>query len=181
MVLLSICTAADGRQTAHRLLDRAVQSFCGITQRPPIARTTEGKPYFPDHPALHFNISHSGPFALCGVGHVPLGVDIECLHQRKPGLPRHVLCEHEYRWFLARGAKWEDFYTLWTLKESRCKQEGMGLRSPPRTIAVPLLDAGGAAELDGLSFRAYSGEGWRAAVCAPAGTTLPAGPIALAD
>ncbi|MCD7948435.1 MAG: 4'-phosphopantetheinyl transferase superfamily protein [Oscillospiraceae bacterium] len=176
MLMLSISTGMDGRQTAQHLLEHTLQEACGFTQLPPIARAPEGKPYFPGHPALHFNLSHSGPFALCAVGDVPLGVDIECLRPRRPGLARHVLSEREYRWFLARGAAWEDFYSLWTLKESRCKQEGIGLRRPPRTITVPLITTG-AAELDGLSFRTYGGEGWRAAVCAPAGIPLPTGLI----
>lgn len=36
-----------------------------------------GKPFLPDHPALHFNVSHTSGRVLCGVSDRPVGVDIE--------------------------------------------------------------------------------------------------------
>ena len=45
------------------------------------------------------------------------------------------------------------------------KCTGQGLRQLARTISVPLLRPGERGELDGLVFRAYAGEGWRAAAC----------------
>ena len=67
--------------------------------------------------------------------------------------------------FNNRGETGGAFYTLWTLKEARVKCTGQGLRQLPRTIAVPLLAPGEEGTLDGLVFRAYAGESWRAAAC----------------
>ena len=95
-----------------------------------------------------------------------MGADVERVRPRSAGLPRYVCSAGELAWFEGRGERWEDFYTLWTLKEARVKYTGTGLTLPPRDIAVPLLDPGQHACLDGLIFTAYAGEGWRAALCA---------------
>lgn len=126
-------------------------------------------------PELHFNVSHSGGLALCGAGEAPLGVDVEVLRPRRPGLARYVCSEAESAWLEWQGGDWGAFYTLWTLKEARVKCTGEGLRRPPWDIAVPLLRPGETGELDGLVFSAFSGETWRAAACCP----TPQGPLEL--
>ncbi|WP_347563656.1 4'-phosphopantetheinyl transferase superfamily protein [Pseudoflavonifractor sp. 524-17] len=117
---------------------------------------------------LHFNLSHSGPFALCGVGDAPLGVDIEAIRPRRPALPRYIMSDREFRWYEAQGGRWEDFYTLWTLKESICKYTGQGLDRAARRIEAPLLAPGECARWQGLWLRAYGGPDWRAACCGEA-------------
>lgn len=73
-----------------------------------------------------------------------------------------MLSQGEYTWFEARGCNWEDFYTLWTLKEGRCKYTGRGLDCSPAGLSVPLLEPGDGSTLDNLSFRAYGSSAWRA-------------------
>lgn len=158
-----------GREAVYPLLHRLLAAEYGIAPPPPMARTGEGKPYFPHLPHLYFNVSHSGGLLLCSAGEGPLGVDVECVRPRRAGLARRVLSPEEHRWYEARGEQWADFYTLWTLKESRVKCEGCGLRRPARSIAVPLLEPGNAAVLEGYTFRAYAGNGWRAAACCRGG------------
>ena len=121
--------------------------------------------FFPDAPQICFNLSHSGPLALCGTGSAPLGVDLEILRPRREGLAKYALSEAEYDFFRQQGGDWGAFYTLWTLKEAKVKCTGRGLRQLPRTIAVPLLRPGERGELDGLVFRAYAGADWRGAAC----------------
>ena len=104
-----------------------------------------------------------------------MGVDVEVLRPRRPGLARYVCSEAESAWLERQGGDWGAFYTLWTLKEARVKCTGEGLRRPPRDIAVPLLRPGETGELDGLVFSAFSGETWRAAACCP----TPQGPLEL--
>lgn len=137
-----------------------------VEELPPMERSPRGKPRFLTMPDLHFSLSHSGPYALCGLGDVELGVDIETLRPRRDLLPRGVLGPEEFQWFLSRGACWGDFYTLWTLKEAKVKWAGTGIDRPPKDIAVPLLELGQTAELEGLRFTAYGGENWRGALCA---------------
>ena len=111
-------------------------------------------------------MSHSGPYALCALGDREVGADIEIIRPRRPFLPQKVLSASEFAWFQTRGGRWEDFYTLWTLKEARVKYTGSGLTLPPRDIAVPLISPGESAALDGLVFTSYAGSVWRAALCA---------------
>ena len=158
-----------GEQDRYALLCRC----CGLKELPPMACTAEGKPYFPQLPGVHFNLSHSGPLLLCGGGSRPVGVDIEVIRPRRGRLAEYVLSPAELAWFRARGERWGDFYTLWTLKESRVKQAGTGLRVSPREIGVPLLEPGQIGALDGLAFASYGGEDWRAAACTDSGELLP--------
>ena len=62
-----------GRGGAHGLLAELLKSEYGLSPLPETAREESGKPFFPGRRALHFNLSHSGPLALCGVGAAPWG------------------------------------------------------------------------------------------------------------
>lgn len=162
------------RLTASRTLDARtlLRAALGVEELPPMETSPRGKPRFPTLPECRFSLSHSGPLALCGVGDGELGVDVELIRPRRDLLPRRTLSPAELDWFRSRGSRWADFYTLWTLKEARVKQAGTGLDRPARSIAVPLLEPGQEAELDGLRFTAYGGEDWRGALCA-LGQTAP--------
>lgn len=154
-----------GEGDAYALLNTLWVEAGGV-EPPSIARREDGKPWFPDHPEIHFNLSHSGGLALCALGEKELGVDIEFVRNRTIGLPRYALSDSEYHWYAARGSRWEDFYTLWTLKESRVKCTGAGIfQKPVREISVPLLEPGESAQWQGFCFFALAGENWRGAVC----------------
>lgn len=154
-----------GAEDPHALL-AALLAERGEASLPRIGRTGTGKPYFPDRPDLHFSLSHSGDLSLCALADTPVGADIELVRPRSQRLPRHVLSDREYAWYESRGSRWEDFYTLWTLKEARvkCTGEGIFLR-PVREVAVPLLVPEETALFQGFRFTALAGEGWRGAVC----------------
>ncbi|OUN02697.1 hypothetical protein B5G43_16035 [Flavonifractor sp. An92] len=152
----------DAKRAAHALLEQKLSEY-GVP-RPEFDTLPGGKPILKDG-ALHFSLSHSGAFALCGLGKRPLGVDVERIKPRRPNLPRYALSEREFQWFTQRGSNWEDFYTLWTLKESYVKYTGSGLDRAARSIEVPLLSPGEEGQWNGLWFRAWGGTGWRAACC----------------
>ena len=155
-----------GTRDPYALLAALLRETKGVDSLPEIARTAAGKPYFPGCPELHFSLSHSGPLALCALADTPIGADLELVRPRKPGLPRYVLSDREHTWYGDRGSRWEDFYTLWTLKEARVKCTGEGLfRRPARAISVPLLEPGETAPWEGFTFTALAGEGWRGALC----------------
>ncbi len=152
------------RRQAHALLADLLQEQ-GVAPVPTLARREGGKPWFPGRPELCFNLSHSGPWSLCALAEGEVGCDIELVRPRRAGLPAYVLGGAELEWFQKRGERWEDFYTLWTLKEARVKCTGAGIRGSMRTIPVPLLESGQSAWQDGFFFTALAGEGWRGAVC----------------
>lgn len=154
-----------GTGEAYGLLAELLAAEYGLPGLPELERQAGGKPFFPQRPDLHFNLSHSGGLALCGAGTAPLGVDIEAIRPRRAGLARYICSPEEYAWYERLGGDWESLYTIWTLKEARVKCTGEGLRQRPEAIAVPLIGPGQTGELEGLVFRSYAGDGWRGAVC----------------
>lgn len=152
------------RAQARELLALAVRETWGLSPLPEIARHEGGKPYFPEHEKLHFNLSHSGTLALCALDSAPVGADIQLVKQWRPSLPGRVCSRRELDWLEDQPDLWPAFTLLWTLKEARAKQSGRGLTSSIRDIRIPLPEAG-PVQLDGLWFRAWTGPGWAAAVC----------------
>lgn len=155
-----------GEGDPYALLAALLRETRGMDTLPEIARAETGKPWFPGCPELHFSLSHSGHLALCALADTPIGADLELVRPRKPGLPRYVLSDREYGWYEDRGSRWEDFYTLWTLKEARVKCTGQGLfRRPAREISVPLPTPGEQTQWEGFTCLTLAGEGWRGALC----------------
>lgn len=151
--MIALYGSRDGNP--QKLLLWALQQTHGFAALPPLARTPLGKPYFPQYPGLHFNLSHSGPLTVCALSTLPVGVDIEQIRPRGASLPRYALTEGEYTTFQRMGGNWPAFYALWTRREAWCKYTGQGLK-PQWKQDIPAT---------GLSFGAYSGEGWQASVC----------------
>ena len=157
----------ENRAQAYDLLARAAREVWGFPELPPIERTPDGKPFFPHFPDHHFNLSHSGTFALCALDDGPVGVDIQIVKDSwRDGLPKRVCSPGELEWLEGQSHRREAFALLWALKEARVKYEGTGLRTGVREISVPLPAQGQSLYLhDGLWFRVYRGEGWMAAAC----------------
>ncbi len=114
-----------------KILDRPAASL-------KIANREHGKPYLPDFPDLHFNISHSRNLALIAIARQPVGVDVEYLH-------RSVDYSSIMRRFFssAEQADWERypvpspaeaFFRGWTRKEAILKATGEGIAGLGHTI-----------------------------------------------
>lgn len=145
----------NGRTLAWPLLERAVREMWGLEELPELARTERGKPFFPKHPELHFNLSHSGGYALCALGDSPVGIDIQIIKPFNARLLDRVCSPEERRWLRERGDQDGDFAQIWAGKESLCKQWGTGLQFPLGELR---------AEQEIFTF--YQGENWRGALCA---------------
>lgn len=141
-------------EDAYALLADAL-ALHGTAPLPRMTRTGQGKPFFPDEPGLHFNLSHSGGLLLCAVADRPVGVDVEVVRPRKPSLPRYCLTDGEYEIYRSAGETWEAFYHIWTQKEAWCKYLGVGLGHPKDWPTPPAC-----------LHRTYCGNGFRACVCA---------------
>lgn len=142
----------DGKKLAWPLLCEAVSLCWGWDALPTIERSDRGKPGFAQMDGHWFSLSHSGGIALCALSDSgPVGVDVELIRSRREGFPQYVLSESELAAF---GGSWEEFYRIWTLKESWCKREDIPLYPPRRLETPPSCD-----------HRSYGGADWRAAVC----------------
>lgn len=159
-------TELTERAQARQLLAAAAQESWGLSPLPALERQELGKPFFPDFPQRQFNLSHSEPFALCALDDQPVGVDIQVVKSCRRGLPERVCSLLELEWLSRQPEPNSSFFLLWSLKEARVKQSGLGLRTPIREINVPLPERWEHPILsDGLWFWTYGGTNWTAAVC----------------
>ena len=102
---------------AYLILCLALRQKYGWKSIPEVALGRLGKPYFPEHPEVHFNISHSSGAVLVGVSDQEIGVDIERIRpvgQRMMVRLAHVSTE-------------EAFFQNWVRREARAKRSGNGV------------------------------------------------------
>ena len=75
---------------AYLLLRLALREACGWRDLPEIRLTSLGKPWFPEFPEVHFNLSHTGGAVLAALSDRPVGVDIERIRPvSQPGHGAH--------------------------------------------------------------------------------------------
>ena len=99
--------------------------------------TPEGKPFFPAHPEFHYSISHSGEWAVCAVGAVPLGVDIQVERPVRPAVFRALSAAEQAELDgLAERERLSAFLDVWCLKEAYSKAIGLGLQARFRDFSV---------------------------------------------
>ena len=112
----------------------------GVSYETAVFETDEcGKLYLASQPDLHFNISHSGEYAVCAISPYEVGVDIECFvnrfaegdgRKRMSSIAKKCFTEKEREWFLAlqEEQQAEAFALIWTRKEAYAKACGEGIR-----------------------------------------------------
>ncbi|WP_423372530.1 4'-phosphopantetheinyl transferase family protein [Burkholderia sp. LMG 32019] len=116
----------------HASLRVLLAEWLGVASRSlVIAPDAHGKPALPDHPRLHFNLSHSGPFGGVALGECPVGFDLEAPDGAAYDRLAWRLYAFEAAALAKRGGTPRDpraFARLWTAKESYLKATGEGLR-----------------------------------------------------
>lgn len=115
-----------------------------------------GKPFLPDAPSLHFNLSRSGGVALVLIAPSgPVGVDLEAA-TRSSGLAGCVpsFCHP------SESAAPENLLKIWCGKEAYLKALGTGLSTEPHRIALDWQpDSTTATPRHGENFRIHFPEG----------------------
>ena len=96
-----------------------------------------GKPYLPDYPQVHFNLSHSGNRVMCAVSAHACGCDVEQISHKKKQIDMVIRCLAESEQRLAAVSA-VHFYRIWTLKESILKLSGEGIVIPLNSFEVSL-------------------------------------------
>lgn len=91
-----------------------------------------GKPYIKGVEDFHYSLSHSGEWVICAVDAMPVGVDLQEMKPWKMTLAKRFYHEKEYyRLSLLNGVdqyrQTEEFYSMWTAKESAVKLSGRGI------------------------------------------------------
>ena len=112
-----------------------------------IAEGPWGKPFLPDHPNLHFSLSHSGKWAMCALGNRPVGCDVEATGRGNEKLAKRFFHPEEQQVLAAltpdTRPEWQrEFARIWTRKESWLKADGRGLSLGMESFSV-LVDQPG--------------------------------------
>lgn len=102
---------------AYTMLHLALRDRYGWRQIPEMTLSSMGKPYFPEHPEVHFNISHTGGAVLVGTSHEPVGVDIERIRPVSERAMQRI----------AGVASEEAFFQSWVRREALAKRAGAGI------------------------------------------------------
>lgn len=117
-----------------------------------LARTEDGKPFFPELPDIHFNFSHSGEYVACAFSDREIGLDLQehrKAHTSILRIAKRFFTSEEYEAILSlpggspagignsAGSPADPdnsadrlllFYRFWTIKEAYLKYLGCGLR-----------------------------------------------------
>ncbi len=103
-----------------------------------ISYTDAGKPYLANCKDLHFNLSHSGHYAVCAFYHKEVGIDVQKIAPVPDALIQKIATEEEASTLLQlpQGEKEEAFAKLWTAKESYLKYTGRGLLVSPKRVSL---------------------------------------------
>ncbi len=104
--------------------------------------SSRGKPFLPDHPDVHFNVSHSGKYVVCAFSDKTVGLDIEEIREVKPSLIKYALNKSELAELEATPAteKMTRFFEMWTAKEAFLKHIAKGLSVRPADIGKVYKD-----------------------------------------
>ncbi|NEX77954.1 4'-phosphopantetheinyl transferase superfamily protein [Bacillus thermocopriae] len=83
---------------------------------------------------LHFNLSHAGQYVIGAISDRPVGIDLELKQYRDFSFFQSVWTEREKKLFEVDSMN--DFYYLWTAKESYVKWLGTGLATDLKTVDI---------------------------------------------
>lgn len=123
------------------LLDRGLQAY-GLREKDVrIEQGENGKPYLKDYPEICFNLSHSRDMVLAAFAPTEVGCDIEFIGETNLKLAKRFFCPEEYEYLLNqpdKEAQRQEFYRLWTLKESFMKVTGLGMKLPLNAFCFEL-------------------------------------------
>lgn len=98
-----------------------------------------GKPALMGNFVPHFNISHSGKYAVCALSEVPCGIDIQERKELKnQRIFEKVLSQKEQNEVCLNTDQKAAFYRCWVRKESFLKLTGQGITVNLREISRPV-------------------------------------------
>ena len=100
----------------------------------PFSTNEHGKPFFPDFPDIHFNISHCKHAIAVVVDDKPVGIDVERFVNPSPNLLRYTMNDDEVAQVEQSEHPERTFAMLWTQKEALFKLYGTGITDDIRQL-----------------------------------------------
>ena len=112
---------------AYRALARLLREECCLEVMPDIVKDSNGKPWFPSRPDIHFSVSHCRSAVMVAISSQPVGCDIEdIVTDDDVGMLLEVAFSDEDRErILAASDPRKELTRLWTIKESNVKRHGV--------------------------------------------------------
>ena len=96
-----------------------------------------GKPTV-DAVGVYVSVSHSGPYAVCAIADVPIGVDVEVVRSADEKFMRRVCSEAEMAYIrVGDDGDCARFWEIWTAKEALFKLTGKGPLLALSRLALP--------------------------------------------
>lgn len=118
---------AQEQKTVGEAIVRLAARACGVREGT-IVRSERGKPSFAELPALCFNLSHSGEVVVAAFSDRPVGIDVERVVKRDfHAVAAGCFSPAEQKKIACSKAPLQEFYRLWTRRESIVKRRGEGL------------------------------------------------------
>ncbi len=134
----------EHHETAHGLLQETLPMYAAYRNLPPMDTAMDfgemGKPYFPAHPDMHFNLSHCEGLAVCLYSAHECGADCENIRKYKQRTAERVCSPEELAMLADTQDKDYLFTRLWTLKEAYVKAIGIGISYPLREVSFAFED-----------------------------------------
>ncbi len=95
-----------------------------------------GKPYLTNRSNIHFNLSHSGEYAVCAVHDKSVGIDIQYKDKYDMDTADRFFTAGECEYIRKAADAKDAFYEIWTKKESFLKAVGRGITVPLDSFSV---------------------------------------------
>lgn len=142
---------SEDSRTSHALLYLAARQYSGLTDSElgALEHTAFGKPSFSGAPHIHFSITHSGSWWLCGFSDAPLGLDLQIHHSHTPPSRLSQRFFHPREDAFLATDNYARFFDLWCAKESWVKYTGHGFFDDPGSFSV-VSETGDFPAIDGV-------------------------------
>lgn len=124
---------------SYLLFQKAIQMIYELTYNGEFSYSEHGKPYMPEHPEIHFNLSHCVKGVACAVGDAPVGVDICEIRDFNDNMAARVLCTNEAERLRHADNKNACFAEIWSRKEAYLKMLGTGIVDGLRDVDTTAL------------------------------------------
>ncbi|NLB51329.1 MAG: 4'-phosphopantetheinyl transferase superfamily protein [Syntrophomonadaceae bacterium] len=101
-----------------------------------------GKPRLQNVKDFHFNLSHSGDWAVMAISSAEVGIDIEQVISLDLTIAEHIFSPYEKQQLSSKPAtlQLDYFFQLWTLKESYIKMIGYGLSAALDSFSIQIRE-----------------------------------------
>ena len=121
-------SAKDMHDMAHTFLGELLKKNYGI-ENYRLEKGEHGKPFLPDYPHIHFNLTHCKGLIVCVFSEGEIGVDAELIRPYNGRAAKRIFASAEMEYVMQSACPDEDFFRFWTLKEALGKNLGTGLFS----------------------------------------------------